>query len=199
MSVVAPDFGQIVEYVTEDGIHPVNPGQHSLDSLPTLEAVREDYAKVTGLGRQPALTAGELDVLKALAGAVYHSDVIENEIKSTDPAEVVQRLIFVRSRPEWYPGADVEAEQVWFHAGNLYEVILGHTTQAGWEPGAPGTDALWKRYYEPEAGPQPWVQPQGVHDAYAIGAEVTHKGKTWRSTYAGANVWEPGVFGWVVV
>lgn len=132
-----PDFGQIVEYVTEEGIHPVSPGQHNLDSLPTLEAVREDYAKVTGLGRQPILTAGELGVLKVLAGAVYHQDVIENEIASTDPTEVVERLLWVRAHPEWYPGAVVTAGGVYFHEGNLYRVVQGHTTQVGWEPGAP--------------------------------------------------------------
>lgn len=27
-------------------------------------------------------------------------------------------------------------------------------------------------------------------------ATVTHKGKTWTST-AAANIWEPGVYGWV--
>lgn len=34
------------------------------------------------------------------------------------------------------------------------------------------------------------------HDAYPLGAKVTHKGKTWTSTTA-ANIWEPGVYGWV--
>ena len=41
-----------------------------------------------------------------------------------------------------------------------------------------------------------WVQPLGAHDAYPLGAKVTHKGKTWTST-AAANVWRPGVYGWV--
>ncbi len=43
----------------------------------------------------------------------------------------------------------------------------------------------------PDAGPQPWVQPTGAHDAYGVGDQVTHQGKTWTSTVA-ANVWEPG-------
>jgi hypothetical protein len=42
----------------------------------------------------------------------------------------------------------------------------------------------------------PWRQPQGAHDAYPIGAVVSHKDKTWESTVA-ANVWEPGVSGWL--
>lgn len=48
----------------------------------------------------------------------------------------------------------------------------------------------------PPDGPQPWVQPIGSHDAYALGALVTHGGDVWEST-VDANVWEPGVFGWV--
>lgn len=42
----------------------------------------------------------------------------------------------------------------------------------------------------------PWVQPTGAHDAYPLDALVSHNGNNWRSTIA-ANVWEPGVSGWV--
>lgn len=40
-----------------------------------------------------------------------------------------------------------------------------------------------------------WVQPQGAHDAYPEGWQVTHNGKLWASLVPG-NVWEPGVSGW---
>ena len=40
-----------------------------------------------------------------------------------------------------------------------------------------------------------WVQPTGAHDAYGIGAKVTHNGEKWISNTAN-NTWEPGVFGW---
>lgn len=61
-----------------------------------------------------------------------------------------------------------------------------------WEPGVSG----WR---EETAGgtPAAWVQPTGAHDAYPLDALVTHNGQVWRST-AAANVWEPGVYGWVV-
>jgi hypothetical protein len=36
----------------------------------------------------------------------------------------------------------------------------------------------------------PWRQPTGAHDAYPLGAVVTHNGQTWESLIA-ANVWEP--------
>ena len=47
----------------------------------------------------------------------------------------------------------------------------------------------------PPPSPEPWVQPQGAHDSYPEGVEVTHSGQTWVSVTR-ANVWEPGVFGW---
>ena len=83
------------------------------------------------------------------------------------------------------------------HEGALYEVIEpGHTSQAGWQP--PNVPALFKLTVPVGVIPV-WVQPQGAHDAYSLGARVTHSGQVWESTHNGANVWEPGVFGWVVV
>ena len=40
-----------------------------------------------------------------------------------------------------------------------------------------------------------WTQPTGAHDAYPLGASVTHNGKTW-TNLTPANVWTPGVTGW---
>ena len=42
---------------------------------------------------------------------------------------------------------------------------------------------------------EPYVPPTGAHDAYPLGWNVTHDGKTWVSLTV-ANVWEPGVSGW---
>lgn len=41
----------------------------------------------------------------------------------------------------------------------------------------------------------PWKQPEGAHDTYNNGAEVSHKGSVWTSDVDN-NVWEPGVYGW---
>lgn len=46
----------------------------------------------------------------------------------------------------------------------------------------------------PEDG-QAWVQPSGAHDAYPVGATVTHNGSDWVSLTP-FNVWEPGFSGW---
>ena len=75
------------------------------------------------------------------------------------------------------------------HDGTLWRSTIANNV---WVPG----EANWHRYgADPDAGPQPWVQPSGATDAYPAGAEVTHNGRTWRSDLDG-NVWEPGVYGW---
>lgn len=40
-----------------------------------------------------------------------------------------------------------------------------------------------------------WRQPAGAHDAYPLGARVSHAGKRWISDIDN-NVWEPGIAGW---
>ena len=93
----------------------------------------------------------------------------------------------------WVAGEYVEAGFIRTYMGQAYECIQGHVTQAGWVP--PDTPALWKTY-TPAGVIAAWKQPLGAHDAYANGAKVTHKGSIWVST-TNANVWEPGVYGWV--
>lgn len=77
------------------------------------------------------------------------------------------------------------------HGETLYKCVQAHTSQSGWEPNV--TPALWT-VVSVEEFPE-WVQPTGAHDAYELGAKVTHNGKRWASTIA-ANVYEPGVYGW---
>ena len=62
-----------------------------------------------------------------------------------------------------------------------------------WAPGVSG----WRRISSEANEIFPWVQPTGAHDAYRLGAKVTHNGFTWENTGSDANVWAPGVFGWV--
>jgi hypothetical protein len=71
--------------------------------------------------------------------------------------------------------------------------------QKGTLAAADTSSTLYMRFgYTAPTTTQPWVQPTGAHDAYPLGARVTHNGQTWESTVAN-NVWAPGVFGWVVV
>ena len=77
--------------------------------------------------------------------------------------------------------------------GNLYKCVQAHRSQAGWEPEA--TPALWTKIGDPTEEYPEWSQPLGAHDAYPLGAKVSHNGKKWTSDVAN-NVWEPGVYGW---
>ena len=78
----------------------------------------------------------------------------------------------------------------------LYKCLQSHTAQANWTPDA--AVSLWVRIDDPAEEWPEWRQPQGAHDAYALGAKVSHNGKHWTSDVA-ANVWEPGVYGWTEV
>jgi hypothetical protein len=80
-----------------------------------------------------------------------------------------------------------------FHGGKAWRSLLDANV---WEPGV----ANWRETFLLPPGAEPqipdWVQPTGAADAYSINDLVRHNGKVWRSTID-ANVWEPGVFGWV--
>lgn len=79
------------------------------------------------------------------------------------------------------------------YKGNLYKCIQAHTAQSDWTPDT--AVSLWVKVDDPSIEWPEWRQPTGAHDAYAMGAKVSHNGKHWIST-ADANTWEPGVFGW---
>ena len=94
---------------------------------------------------------------------------------------------------EWIANEPVSVGDLRTYNELTYECIQSHVTQEDWTPVAT-LNVLWKLYQEPTTIAA-WVQPTGAHDAYLLGAQVTHNGHLWESLYA-ANVWEPGVFGW---
>lgn len=95
----------------------------------------------------------------------------------------------------WSAGIRVAPGDVLSRDGSIYVCVQGHNTQADWAPDA--VPALWRLVRAPSDGAIPaWRQPLGAHDAYAKGARVTHDGHIWCSTI-NANVWAPGVYGWV--
>ncbi len=55
--------------------------------------------------------------------------------------------------------------------------------------------SMWTPIGNPQDEFPDWSQPLGAHDAYALGAKVTHNKKKWVSTEEN-NIWEPGVYGW---
>jgi len=152
-----------------------------------LEAAQAEVDRLTNIAKQ---RADELARRKAA-----------DELLDTLPDDDVDTLTYLY--PEWGPGmvtaahdapADVQGHRKVRRLGVLYKVVQGHTTQADWPPES--TPAVFTRFRDPAAGPQPWVQPQGSHDAYGAGAVVTHNGQTWDNTHGAGNSWEPGVYGW---
>lgn len=78
----------------------------------------------------------------------------------------------------------------------LYQVLQAHTSAEEWPPDS--ATSLYKKVGVSEDGTPLWVQPLGATDAYNSGDIVMHNNKKWKSEI-NANVWEPGVYGWVEV
>lgn len=121
------------------------------------------------------------------------TDAVLDEPAFADALDTLEEL---PTYPQWQPDTDYGSGAVVEHGDRLWRIVQPHTSQTGWEPA--NVPALWASAHVPGAGPQPWVQPQGAHDSYQIGDRVTHNGQVWESTI-NANVWEPGVAGWIVV
>ena len=78
------------------------------------------------------------------------------------------------------------------HLGKLWVSLVDANV---WAPAVSG----WREYLAgapTDAAPAAWIQPTGAHDAYQTNDQVTHNEQIWTSTID-ANVWEPGVYGWV--
>lgn len=75
----------------------------------------------------------------------------------------------------------------------LYKCLQSHVSQTSWNP--KDAVSLWVRIDDPSIEWPEWRQPTGAHDAYPIGAKVSHNDKHWVSN-TDNNTWEPGVFGW---
>ena len=109
----------------------------------------------------------------------------------TDEQAVTAPFLF----NEWDPnGASYTAEvsKVTYN-DLLYKCLQSHVSQASWNPA--DAVSLWVRIDDPAIEWPEWRQPTGAHDAYSIGAKVSHNDKHWVSN-TDNNTWEPGVYGW---
>lgn len=97
---------------------------------------------------------------------------------------------------EWESGIAYNAGDRRLYEGNLYTCLQAHTAQETWNPA--DAPSLWAKVLIPDPDVIPeWEQPDSTNP-YMIGDKVIHNGKTWISDVDN-NVWEPGVYGWVVV
>jgi len=97
--------------------------------------------------------------------------------------------------PAWESGVAYAVGDLCAYDDVLYEAVQAHTSQVDWTPDI--VPALFVRK-SPEGVIPEWVQPTGAQDAYNLGDQVTYEGQVWESTID-ANVWAPGVYGWILV
>lgn len=100
---------------------------------------------------------------------------------------------------EWNPdgisyiGKDTATEDkpasIVIRNGFLYRCLQSHTSQENWTP--ENSPSLWVLIDDPAIEWPEWKQPTGAHDAYSLGAKVSHNGKKWISQIE-ANTVEPG-------
>ena len=141
------------------------------DELTAQRAGLDEQKNVAAITFVSLAEKGDIDEVTA----TEHADLFEGWV--TDKDYTVGKIV---TRPN----------------GNLYKCVQAHRSQADWTPEA--TPALWTKIGDPSEEYPEWSQPLGAHDAYPLGAKVSHNGKKWTSDVA-SNVWEPGVYGWTEV
>jgi hypothetical protein len=185
-----------LDYV-EEQCPAYNESTHKAITSLSVDLVLKTYTRSYNV---VALTTGELTERlqhqAAMNEAMFDNDIVKELLKGAiASATPEEKIKYYSLFPSWKPGISVVAGEVYQWLDTLYEVIQSHTTQYDWPPQV--VPALFKLHYNPVVIPN-WVQPQGAHDAYKLGDKVRHNNKTWESTI-NANVWEPGVYGWVEI
>ena len=156
---------------------------YHLPGRPELEGADTVAVEVVDAGE-------EIEKTNTTNGIVF---VTMAEAGSIDPVTAAEHADLFA---EWaYPIA-YTVGQIRRYNGTLYKCVQAHTSQADWTP--PAAPSLWSLTADPTEEWPEWIQPIGAHDAYDLGAKVSHNGKHWTSDVA-ANVWEPGVYGWTEV
>lgn len=133
--------------------------------------------------------------LQTIEGFAEISDPVQDALDQVlDVLTDEQAETVIDAFPAWVPDTDYKAgDRRRYSDGYLYKCIQPHKSQEDWTPDK--TPALWTRIGDPGDEWPEWVQPTGAHDAYALGAKVSHADKHWTSDID-SNVFEPGVYGW---
>lgn len=105
--------------------------------------------------------------------------------------------------PAWSDGKTYNAGDYFTYDTNkvgdpqLYRVVQGHTSQAGWIPA--DTPSLYSPIGLDDSGYPVWSQPTGAHDSYSIGDIVNYNGTLYKSLIDG-NVYSPTAYpqGWEI-
>lgn len=127
-------------------------------------------------------------ITKARARRLRH--LIEVASQSLPDADALQA---VELFPKWSDSAEYFTDDRVRYEATLYKCLQDHTAQADWTPDA--AVSLWVRVDDPSIEFPDWVQPTGAHDAYRVGAKVSHLERHWINT-VDYNTYEPSVYGW---
>ncbi len=125
-----------------------------------------------------------------LSEALNIRKIIEKAAESLADTEALGAPVLF---PSWKSGTEYTAGNRVCFNGTLYKCITSHTAQSDWTPDV--SVSLFVKITDPSVEYPEWVQPSGAHDAYGLGAKVSHNGKRWTSELDN-NVHEPGVYGW---
>lgn len=132
-------------------------------------------------------TAVQIQTVEETSGIAF---VLMAEAGSIDPVTAAEHAELFA---EWAYPVSYTMGQIRRYGGTLYKCVQAHTSQEDWTPDT--AQSLWSKTSDPAEEWPEWVQPIGAHDAYSLGAKVSHKEKHWTSD-VDSNVWEPGVYGW---
>ena len=94
-------------------------------------------------------------------------------------------------------GKELQVGEYVNHNDVLYKVLQQHTVQDNWAPDV--SPSLFAKVLVDPTGDTvlDWEQPDSTN-AYMKGDKVKHNGVIYESE-VNNNVWEPGVYGWVIV
>jgi hypothetical protein len=158
----------------------------------TLQEAADFYGyPVEAFQEGSEMTQEEIDIYRAQRAAI---DVTKQFLLAGElSAEDMEKLMLFY--PIFEVGKAYKINDVFQYESKLYRVEQAHTSQEDWKPNE--LPALYTEIAPPGTIPE-WKQPTGAQDAYKKGDKVTYNGKTWESLYD-ANVWAPGVYGWVEI
>lgn len=170
--------------MTDDGVY-----RYKLVDGKVQERSAEDIA--ADIAAIPPPPPDPLQVTQKAATVMFRALAQTDVIKPADALDNAGMF------PVWADciGQLADAGSYWRHADKLYRVNAGqgHTIQADWAPDK--AVSLFSLAANPVEEWPEWIQPTGAHNAYPVGAKVTHAGKRWINEHPD-NVYEPGVYGW---
>ena len=121
--------------------------------------------------------------------------IIEKAVQSLDDNTALEAVTLFEA---WQPGVSYPVGQKLRYAGALYNVLIEHTSQTGWEP--PNAPSLYAKVLVSADGTVlEWEQPDSTNP-YMTGNRVWRNGVMYESTID-YNVWAPELYpaGWKIV